>query len=119
MIHIVKEGLLLVSPRIFQKYIEDYNLAETVEDIEKQPSETKEKRAFKLVQKKLEKSKLNIKAKNKMNIHMYKINGQNKTSKIRGFLVPSSLIYDGEPPAINPVLENITGILAPATDKLS
>ncbi|WP_033416063.1 MobH family relaxase [Hahella ganghwensis] len=114
MIHVVKEGTLLVSPRLFSRYVDEYQLDQTldIKDGEKTSQEDLTKRAYTIVQKRLEKSRLNIKAANRMNIHIYAINGQNKKSKIKGFLVSSDLIFPDVDtrPQPNEILENTTGI---------
>lgn len=93
-IHIVDEGVLLVSPGIFFDFIENMNLTE--------PNSNKMD-AVKRVQNRLSKLKLNILTPGqRMNIHTYKIKGDNKESSIKGLLFPLSVFYpDGENPKPN------------------
>lgn len=109
LLHIVKEGILIVSPIAFKMFAQQYGLVDSGSD--KQEAETK---AATKVQKKLErmmtKTKMHRKTKRGMNIHTYLIQGEHKESKIRGWLLPINSIYGDAPhPSPNAVLSNISG----------
>lgn len=97
-VHIVKEGVLLVTPQIFKDYIDRFGLKEESVDVMD---------AVKRVQNRVQKLKLHIKAVNSMNVHFYNIVGSNKKSKINGWLFPIGEIYkDSAPPKPNTFLSN-------------
>lgn len=97
-VHIVKEGVLLVTPQIFKEYIERFGLRENSDN---------EMEAVKRVQNRVQKLKLHIKTVNNMNFHFYNVVGTNKKSKINGYLFPISEIYKNiEPPKPNTFLSN-------------
>ncbi len=65
-VHVVKEGLLLVSPGIFKDY---------------------DRKQWAHVQKRFQKLKLNLRTESGENIHTYVAQGQRKRSLIKGFLI--------------------------------
>lgn len=88
-IHIVQEGVLLISPSIFKQYLMEFNL------IANNTGDKAEMEAVKRVQNKVQKLKLNIRTDGavKMNIHAYRVAGDNKNSMIKGMLFPLSEIF--------------------------
>ncbi|MCF6231099.1 MAG: TraI domain-containing protein [Gammaproteobacteria bacterium] len=98
MVHIVPEGVLLVTPIIFKAYLQHYGLASADEDeLNKQ---------FRRVQARVQKLRMHRKTRSKMNIFKYKIQGPNFSSSIRGWLFPASTLYGEQmPPAANDLLE--------------
>jgi len=111
LIHVVKEGVLIVSPKAFKSFAKTFKLVDYVEFDNKHKAETK---AATKIQNKLEKymkkSKLHRKAKNGKNIHTYLIQGQHRESKINGWLIPLNTIYsENKAPKPNNVLTNISG----------
>ena len=109
-IHIVKEGVLLVSPRVFQKYVSYYDFHQQL-DPSADDSST-QTRAFKMIQKRLQKTGLNIKANNGANVHIYEIVGPRKTSNIIGYLLPTEILFEKSPPPVNALLKKFS----PSTD---
>jgi integrating conjugative element relaxase (TIGR03760 family) len=112
LLHTVKEGVLIVSPKAFKLFARQFSLVESSDE----PKERArlETQAATKIQKRLErlmsKDKLHRKTKNGMNIHTYLVQGEHKESKIRGWLLPISVIYgDGQAPEPNPVLMNLSG----------
>jgi len=113
LLHIVKEGIFIVSPLAFKEFARKHKLMD---------SKNNEDDATKRVQNKLEKlmkkTKLHKKTRNGLNIHTYLIQGPNRESKIRGWLVPVETIYgEIKSPDINKPLINITGFLGENKDK--
>ncbi|MFN2348849.1 MAG: MobH family relaxase [Thioalkalivibrio sp.] len=84
-LHVVDEGLLLVSPGIFKDYV----------------SKVATDNSWEYVQKRFLKLKQNVKCDNGTNIHRYAIQGDRHTSHIKGVLIPAELIFGSDPPAIN------------------
>jgi integrating conjugative element relaxase (TIGR03760 family) len=112
LLHVVKEGLLIVSPKAFKLFVRQFDLVENCED----PQELAkcETQAATKIQKKLERSmakeKLHRKTKKGLNIHTYLVQGEHKESKIRGWLLPIATVYgDGPAPNPNPALMNLSG----------
>lgn len=90
-LHVVKEGLLIVSPAIFRWYAGEHN------------NEFK----YDQVQKRFQKMKLNKKTPQGTNIWSYRITGTEKKSVIKGMLIPDAariLKMQAELPARNPRL---------------
>ncbi|THB67712.1 MAG: hypothetical protein D6B27_04040 [Gammaproteobacteria bacterium] len=89
-IHIVPEGVLLVSPAIFKQYLNEFDLADMNGD-----NKTIIMEAVKRVQNKVQKLKLNIRTEGsmKLNIHNYRIAGDNKNSNIKAMLFPLGEIF--------------------------
>ncbi len=107
MVHIVPEGVLLITPAIFKAYLQHYGKASTdQEELDKQ---------FRRVQARVQKLRLHRRTMRKQNIFKYKIEGPNFSSSIRGWLFPASTLY-GEltPPEPNELLE-IVSELDPST----
>jgi len=106
LIHIVKEGVLMVSPLAFKSFIRKHPFL--LDDGKKEDKVTVS------LQKKLQlmmtKAKLHSQTVKGLNIHTYQINGTNKTATIRGWLLPVGAIYgELKPPGINKKLENLSG----------
>jgi len=106
LIHIVKEGVLLVSPLAFKAFIRKHTFL--------LDGGKNEDRVTVSLQKKLQlmmaKANLHRQTEKGLNIHAYQINGTNKIATIRGWLLPVSAIYgELKPPGINKKLENLSG----------
>jgi len=106
LIHVVKEGVLLVSPLAFKAFIRKHEfLLEGGKNVDKVTLSLQKK-----LQSMMSKAGLHRKTAKDMNIHSYQINGTNKTALIRGWLLPITAIYgDLKPPQINQKLENLSG----------
>jgi len=105
LIHIVKEGVLLVSPLAFKAFIRKHAF---LLDGKKEDNVTVS------LQKKLQlmmsKANLHRQTEKGLNIHAYQINGTNKTATIRGWLLPVGAIYgELKSPGVNKKLENLSG----------
>lgn len=99
-IHIVKEGALVVSPRAFKEFIVFFDLFER-----ENGTRLETDNAAKHVQKKVEKLRQNIKNTTGMSVHTYQIAGPHRTSRISGFLFdPIKLFGHVTPPPANPLL---------------
>jgi hypothetical protein len=112
LVHIVKEGVLIVSPLSFKQFIRKNEWL-----IDKEHNELDViRRIQNRLQKIMAQAKLHQKTAKGLNIHTYEVQGPNKTTKIRGWLLPpSSLFGDRKPPDINSMLINDTGIFDPET----
>ena len=101
MVHIVPEGVLLVTPAIFKAYLQHYGMASTDKnELDKQ---------FRRVQSRVQKLRMHRRTRSKMNIFKYKVQGPNFSSAIRGWLFPASTIYGEQtPPAPNELLEIVS-----------
>lgn len=113
LVHIVKEGVLLVSPSSFKTFLRDHQLV----DYAKYPDRLEaENKAATLLQGKLvnmmSKAKLHRKTSNGLNIHTYLIQGKEKESKIKGWLLPTHVLFGDTNPATNQALSNISGFEA-------
>lgn len=105
LVHIVKEGVLVVSPLSFKKFIREFNLASG--DITENDAT---KRIQNRLQKMMRKAKLHKKTSNGLNIHTYSITGPNKDAKIKGWLFTKESIFgDKTDLEVNKVLSNISG----------
>lgn len=99
-VHVVAEGVLLVTPIIFQHYLRTFGLLSEGMPMNK---------AFKKIQQVVQKLGLHIKAINGMNVHTYRVEGDNKKgAHISGYLFPVALFYDHmhEPPEPNRYLHS-------------
>ncbi len=108
LVHVVKEGALIVSPLSFKKFAHEKNLFN---------ADNNENDACKKVQNKLEKmmrkTKLHKKTTSGMNIHTYLVQGPKRETKLKGWLLPVPTVYgDIKPPDVNPALANLSGFLA-------
>ena len=93
-VHILPEGVALVSPAIFEAYLRHHDFATESDEIKKQQRR---------LQGRLEKLRLNIKTKRQLNVH--KIAIKNSTSRLHAFLFPHAVFYDDKKsPAVNDVL---------------
>lgn len=103
-IHIVPEGVLVVSPRAFKEYIAFFDLF-----YRENGNKLDLDAAAKHVQKKVEKLRLNIKNKTGMSIHNYSITGPNRSSRVSGFLFEVIKIFGHvSPPPVNTHLNRNT-----------
>ena len=104
-IHVVKEGVVLVTPLAFKKFIWAFELCPEGENINKQIT-----RLQGCLRKVLEGKQQHRQTAIGSNVHVYKINGDRVTSKINCWLLPSKVAFGNtKPPSINGVLENISG----------
>lgn len=104
LIHIVPEGMLAVSPRIFKEFCAFYDLNAKSDGTQLTSDE-----AGKHVQKRVEKLRKNIKTGTGMSVHVYVITGKNKTSSVNGFLFDPLAFYGHlSPPGPNPLLVKAT-----------
>jgi hypothetical protein len=105
LVHVVKEGALIVTPIAFKKFLWDNKLHKEGENITKQVTRIQDR--LKAI---MEKKKKHRRTKLGINIHTYQINGDTKTSKIKCWLLPTKTVFVGTPPPlINSVLENSSG----------
>lgn len=99
-IHMVKEGALVVSPRAFKEFIVFFDLFERENGTRLGTDD-----AAKHVQKKVEKLRQNIKNTTGMSVHTYQIVGPHRTSRISGFLFDPIILFGHiTPPPANPLL---------------
>ena len=105
LVHVVKEGVLVVSPLSFKKFIREFNLASG--DITENDAT---KRIQNRLQKMMRKAKLHKKTSKGLNIHTYSITGPNRDAKIKGWLFTRKSIFgDKTDLEVNKVLSNISG----------
>ncbi|MGD8940395.1 MAG: MobH family relaxase, partial [Gammaproteobacteria bacterium] len=89
LVHIVKEGVLIVSPLSFKKYILKHDWL-----IDNKHNELDViRRIQNRLQKIMVQAKLHQKTAKGLNIHTYEVHGPNKTTKIRGWLLPPSSLF--------------------------
>lgn len=94
-IHIVSEGVVLVSPKILQLFCQKM----------KYDPMTGNKPTWKAVQNQFHKLKIHIKTEKHYNVHKFQINGDNRSSYLNGYLVPVEVFFnDGEVPPVNKYL---------------
>lgn len=97
LIHTVPEGILVVSPAAFKEFVTHFDVFRRQDD-----SLLTLNDAAKVVQKKVEKLRKNIRTSKGMAIHTYYVNGKNRQSRISGFLFDTITIYgELKPPAPN------------------
>ena len=89
-VHIVPEGILLISPSIFKDFASRHPNAE----------------GWNAVQKRFQKLKVHCKTHNGTNIHRYRVQGARRKSTLNGLLIPNlSVIYGNtQAPEPNPLL---------------
>lgn len=105
LVHVVKEGALIVTPIAFKKFLWENKLNNEGDNINKQVTRIQDR-----LKKTMEKKKLHRRTKFGVNIHTYQINGNTKVSKIKCWLLPIKTVFgETKPPAINPILENSSG----------
>ena len=111
LVHIVKEGALIVSPLTFKKFVKAYGLVDYEKYNKKSEAETFAATALqRKLTKMMSKAKLHRKTKKGLNIHTYLIQGKEREVKIKGWLLPVNAIFgDTKPPSPNKVLVNISG----------
>ncbi len=104
LVHVAKEGALIVTPLAFKKFIWAHDLCPEGENITKAVERVQNRlRAL------MEKQKSHVRTKAGINIHTYRINGDKKTGKLKCWILPIKTVFTDKPPDINPVLENISG----------
>jgi hypothetical protein len=113
LVHVVKEGVLIVSPLSFKLFVRELGL---ISDSQGEEMEQVQTKAATKVQKQLErrmvKQKLHRKTRQGMNIHTYLVQGEHREAKIRGWLLPLACIYESDPhPEPNHALCNLSGFL--------
>jgi integrating conjugative element relaxase (TIGR03760 family) len=105
LVHVVKEGALIVTPIAFKKFIWENKLNVGGGNINKQMTRIQDR-----LKTNMEKKKLHRRTKSGLNIHTYKINGDSKSAMIKCWLLPLNTIFgNSKSPSINPVLENASG----------
>jgi integrating conjugative element relaxase (TIGR03760 family) len=105
LVHVAKEGALIVTPIAFKKFIWENKLNVAGGNINKQMTRIQDR-----LKTNMEKKKLHRRTKSGLNIHTYQINGDSKSAKIKCWLLPVKTIFENsKPPSINPVLENASG----------
>lgn len=105
LVHVVKEGALIVTPIAFKKFIWENKLNVDGGNINKQMTRIQDR-----LKTNMEKKKLHRRTKSGLNIHTYQIQGDSKSAKIKCWLLPLKTLFgDSKPPSINPVLENSSG----------
>ncbi|MCK4708185.1 MAG: DNA-binding domain-containing protein, partial [Gammaproteobacteria bacterium] len=105
LVHVVKEGALIVTPIAFKKFIWENKLNSGGGNINKQMTRIQDR-----LKTSMEKKKLHRRTKSGLNIHTYQINSDSKSSKIKCWLLPVTTIFgNSKPPSINPILENASG----------
>lgn len=111
LIHIVKEGALIVSPVTFKKFVKIHNLVNYDRTKNKNEAETLAATALqRKLTKMMSKAKLHRKTEKGLNIHTYLIQGKEREVRIKGWLLPISAVYgDTKPPSPNKALMNISG----------
>lgn len=107
LLHVVKEGVLIVTPLAFLGFVREFGLVE--EDGDPREQAKGETRAAIKIQKKLErmleKEKRHRKTEAGLNIHTYRLLDEQMESKVHGWLLPVTAIYDDRPsPEPNPAL---------------
>ncbi len=104
-IHIVKEGVLLVTPIAFKKFIWHYNLCREGDNINNQLKRVQER-----LKASMSKKKKHRRTSSGVNIHTYKINGSKNGAQIKCWLLPADEVFkNAASPGVNPVLENVSG----------
>lgn len=103
MVHIVTEGVFLLSPKIFKAFVNDYDAL--------RGDDFAVKRTQNKLEKMMRKTGLYQKTASGMNIHTYLVQGSRRRAKINGWLLPLSVVY--QTPDINCALINTTGFWKP------
>lgn len=111
LVHIVKEGALIVSPVTFKKFVKMHNLVDYAKTKNKNEAETHAATALqRKLTKMMSKAKLHRKTQKGLNIHTYLIQGKEREVRIKGWLLPITAIYgETKPPTQNKALMNISG----------
>lgn len=111
LVHIVKEGALIVSPKTFKQFVKTHNLVDYDKTKNKNEAETHAATALqRKLTKMMSKAKLHRKTQKGLNIHTYLIQGKEREVRIKGWLLPISAVYgDAKPPSPNKALMNISG----------
>ena len=91
LVHVLPEGVLLLSPMTFQKFIQAQPGCKSGAAASSQN--------LKRIQGRLEKLRLNIKTDRNLNIHKARIKNSNRM--LHGFLFPTGLLFPGERPLVN------------------
>lgn len=111
LVHIVKEGALIVSPITFKKFVKAHALVDYDKNKDKNEAETLAATALqRKLTKMMSKAKLHRKTQKGLNIHTYLIQGKEREVRIKGWLLPVTAIFgDAKPPSPNSALMNISG----------
>ncbi len=89
LIHIVKEGVLIVSPLAFKSFIRSYPaLLDSGKDEDKVTIVIQDR-----LKKMMTLANFHRQTEKGLNIHSYRVTGANKTATVRGWLLPLSAIY--------------------------
>jgi len=104
LVHVAKEGALVVTPIAFKKFIWNYDLCPEGQNMTKAVERVQNRlRAL------MEKQKCHVRTRAGINIHTYRINGDKRTATIKCWILPLKIVFTGKPPEINSVLENQSG----------
>ena len=111
-VHVVNEGVLVAAPGAFECFADQFGLMDKCDDA--QAYRELQATATKAIQKRLErllvKKNLHRSTEAGLNLHTYMTREGSSTSKIRGWLLPTSLIFEGiTAPNPNPHLKNLSG----------
>ncbi|MEE9493601.1 MAG: MobH family relaxase [Gammaproteobacteria bacterium] len=98
-IHVIKEGVVLISPALFKDYLRIFRLCKPAEEDEH----------YRKMQVKVQKLKQHLLDHRDKNVHVFKVVGENRTSKVFGWLFPVPLFFE-DSPAINPHLSLTNGV---------
>ena len=102
----MKEGVLIVSPLAFKEFIRKHGFLLD----EHHSIDDAARRIQSRLQRQMTMAGHHKKTAKGLNIHSYEVTGANKTSKIRGWLLPRESIYgDLKAPDVNKKLTNLTG----------
>lgn len=90
MVHVLPQGVILLSPAIFKAYLRHYGLAAADEE-----TLTKQ---YKRVQTRVQKLGQHLRTDKQKNVHTVRVSGQHRESKLWGWLFPPSVFYGDQPP---------------------
>ncbi len=106
LVHVVKEGALIVTPIAFKKFIWAFELCPEGCNLNKAVLRIQDH-----LRADMEKKQLHRRTSAGINIHTYQVNGELKTAKVKCWLLPLKTVFGNvKPPSINPALENLSGI---------
>ena len=105
LVHVAKEGALIVTPIAFKKFIWEFKLESENTPLTKQVSRIQDR-----LRADMKKKKQHRRTKAGTNIHVYQVTGAQKTAKIKCWLLPLQTVFGDAPrPDPNPALENVSG----------
>jgi len=90
-IHLVDGKALLVSPKLFQRFCEEYPELQRIKP-------EGENETWRWVQKRFERLKIHHKQPNDLNIWNCTVKGPRRQSTIKGYLLDASVLFDNPPP---------------------